>query len=384
MKTQYNSASFQPDTPPFDELVCDDWLRPASAWLCPLDGFSLIRVSGSDAFAFLNNQLTNDLKEVSEEFSQFSGYCNPKGRLYATFRVYLDGGDYCLLTPADNAAAAADRLRMFVLRADVTVEVEAANGLALIGPGANRLLADAGLPVPAAAPKVARQGETRVVCQPGICERYEVYAPPDALQGLWETLVQNPASSAAPAPANLRRLYDVLSGIPNVYAQTRELFVPQMVNFDLIGGVSFTKGCYPGQEVVARTHYLGKLKRRMYQFVLPVAADTVSPGLAVYVPAYSAEQPSGEVVDACALPDGTVHGLASLRIQGLEQGDIRLGAPDGANAWIVPLPYEVTAESQDPSQSQSQDQSQGQPQSQSQDQSQGQSRGQSGQVRPES
>lgn len=356
MKTQSDPASFQPDTPPFGELVCDDWLRPEPAWLCPLDDLSLIRVSGNDAFNFLNNQLTNDLQEVSEEISQFNGYCSPKGRLCATFRVHRRNGDYCLLTPADNIAAA-DRLRMFVLRADVTIEAEAASGFELIGPGASGLLAGADLPAPDASPKIARRGETRIARCPGVCERYEIYAPPDALQALWETLAPN----AAPAPAGIRRLYDVLSGIPNVHAQTRELFVPQMVNFDLIGGLSFTKGCYPGQEVVARTHYLGKLKRRMYGFVLPAAADEVSPGLAVYVPAYSTEQPSGEVVDACALPDGTLHGLASLRIRGLEQGGLRLGAPDGAEARIAPLPYEVVAESRDPSQGSPQALSQGRP-----------------------
>ena len=351
-------ASFQPQVPPFDELTCDDWLRPTPAWLCPLDVFNLIRVSGKDAFSFLNNQLTNDLEEVSEESSQLSGYCNPKGRLDATFRILMGNGDYCLRTVADNAAATADRLRMFVLRADVTVEVEAANGIALVGPGAGEILAGAGLPAPDVASNVERQGGYRVACSPGVCERYEIYAPPDALETLWKRLAQD----ASPAPAVVCRLYDVLSGFPNVYAQTRGLFVPQMVNLDLIGGLSFTKGCYPGQEVVARTHYLGKLKRRMYRFTLPPAtseatgeaASKISPGLAVYVPAYSAEQPSGEVVDACTLPDGTVHGLASLRVRGLEQGEVRLGAPDGGGARIAPLPYEVTAHSQDPSQNLSQ------------------------------
>lgn len=345
MKIQPLSASFQPGTSALGGLTCGDWLQPEPAWLCPLDDFSLIRVSGSDAFSFLNNQLTNDLEEVSEEVSQFSGYCSPKGRLYATLRVHLHDGDYCLLTAADNAVAVADRLRMFVLRADVTVETEAVNGLGLIGAAANRLLVDAGLPAPAAAMNIARHDGVRVVRRPGVCDRYEIYAPPEALR---ETLERNLGRNAASAPASVWRLYDVFSGIPNVHVQTRELFVPQMVNFDLIGGLSFTKGCYPGQEVVARTHYLGKLKRRMYRFVLPEAADEISPGLAVYVPAYSSEQPSGEVVDACTLPDGTVHGLASLRIRGLEQGDLRLGAPDGAGARIAPLPYEVTTESHDP------------------------------------
>ncbi len=334
-----DQTPLQPHPPPLGGLACADWSAPAPPWLCPLSEFRLIRVAGKDAFTFLNDQLSNDLRAVSEEASQLSGYCNPKGRLYAVFRVFMRGADYYLRAAADNATI--DRLRMFVLRAQVTLSEDTAlGGIGLIGADAARLLSAAALPAPAAASGAARHGEYSVIRAPGACARYEIHAPHAQLAALWETL----AADAAPA-GGVWRLYDVFSGIPNIHPQTRELFVPQMVNLDLVNALSFSKGCYPGQEVVARMHYRGKLKRRMYRFASKQSRARPAPGDAVFVPAYSAAQPSGEIVDACALPGGALAGLASLRIQGLEPGgEIRLGAPDGAVARIEPLPYDLNAD----------------------------------------
>ncbi len=334
---------FQPHPPQLSEPAGGNWTAPAPPWLCPLSDFSLVRVSGKGAFDFLNNQLSNDLQTVPENMSQLSGYCNPKGRLYCTMRIFMRGADYCMRTTAGVSDTVIDRLRLFVLRADVTFDTDTTlGGIALIGPGTDDLLQRADLPVPAVASAAAHDGEHSVIRSPGVCERYEIYAPHGELASLWNTL----ARDAVPADGGVWRLYDIFSGIPNIYPETSELFVPQMANLDLAGGLSFSKGCYPGQEVVARTHYLGKLKRRMYRFSLPQSPLEPQPGDAVFVSAYSDEQPSGEIMDTYKLPDGTLEGLASLRIRGLERKKIRLGSPNGAEAQIRPLPYEVTAETQ--------------------------------------
>ena len=333
------TSRISPPTSAPPEADSSDWLSPTPPWLCWLSGFHLIRVSGKDALLFLNNQLTGDLNGVSDHSPQFSGYCSPKGRLYSIFRVFKRGADYYLRTPTDNAEATLARLRMFILRSEVTLEIDPAlRGFGLIGPGARHLLNNAGLSIPETGSVC--HAEYSVVHTPGLCQRYEIHAPHDKIDVLRKTLTPDTLATGS----DVWQLHDILNGVPNIYNRTRELFVPQMVNLDLLGAVSFSKGCYPGQEVVARTHYLGKLKRRMYRFSLAHPPSQPLPGDAVFVPAYSTEQPSGEIVDICKLPDGSLTGLASLRIQGIEQGGIRLGTPNGATVQIAPLPYEITAE----------------------------------------
>ena len=329
------------------DVACENWATPTPPWLCPLSDFSLIQVSGKDAFEFLNGQLSNDLKEISQNTSQFSSYCNSKGRLYCNFHIFMRDGSYYLRAPATISDSVINRLKMFVLRSDVTLSQnifgqDSLGGIGLLGQDAEQLLRDAGLDVPTTVSEVKNYEKYSLIASPGICNRYEIYAPLEELQTLWDKLAKNTIL----AQSRLWRLYDIFSGIANIHPQTSELFVPQMVNFDLIEALSFSKGCYPGQEIVARTHYLGKLKRRMYRFVLPQSASDIEPGTAVFVPAYSAKQQSGEVVDACKLSTGTVHGLASLRIQGIEHGELRLNAPDGAVAHTQDLPYKITAETQ--------------------------------------
>ena len=324
--------------PPLSAVTCNNWSAPVPPWLCSLSDFGLIRASGKDAFEFLNKQLSNDLKDVSEDTSQFSAYCSPKGRLYCTFHIFMRDGDYLLRTTSTTLASTLNRLRLFVLNADVALDEEKLLcGIALIGPHGAYLLNEVGLPAPAEVFNISRKEQYTVIRSPGVCERYEIYAPHRELAAAWTSLspLTNPSTG-------VWRLYDIFSGIPNIYPQTSELFVPQMVNLDLTDALSFSKGCYPGQEVVARTHYLGKLKRRMYR--LSSSSSEPAPGDAVFVSDYSTEQPSGEIVDACKLPDGKSECLAALRIRGLEGGGIHLGGPDGGSASIKPLPYKITAE----------------------------------------
>jgi folate-binding protein YgfZ len=315
--------------------------EPASPRVCALDHYTAVRVHGPDAAEFLQAQLVNDAREVSPQRSQLTGWCNPKGRLLAVFRLFRHEEAWFLRLPSEIAAPTLQRLRMFVLRAKVQIEPlpEEWAGLALWGTGAERLLEETGTAIPGAVDGVAWHRDAALLRVPGEPERFELWGPQPAVAALARACERG---GAAPAPVETWELAEIRAGLPEIYPATREQFVPQTVNMDLIGALSFTKGCYPGQEIVARTRYLGKLKRRMYR--LRAATGDIEPGQAVYRPERSATDPAGTVVRAA--PDGTggVELLASLRIADLEAGALRLGAPDGPTLERLALPYAVTAE----------------------------------------
>jgi folate-binding protein YgfZ len=131
---------------------------------------------------------------------------------------------------------------------------------------------------------------------------------------------------------------DIRAGIPNVFEDTVEAFVPQMANLQLVGGVSFTKGCYTGQEVVARMQYLGKLKRRMYHARVD-AGQPPTPGTEVFSPSSDSGQGAGRIVDAAASPDGGYEVLAVLQISSADANDLQLGDIDGPALQLMELPY---------------------------------------------
>jgi hypothetical protein len=164
--------------------------------------------------------------------------------------------------------------------------------------------------------------------------RYQWIAPLAVAQQAWDKLV----SMLPPAPPSAWRLSEIDAGIPTVVAATQEQFVPQMVNYEVVGGVNFRKGCYPGQEVVARSQYLGKLKRRMLPAT--VRTENVAPGMEVFAAA-EPEQPCGQIVNA-EVRDGIVHCLVELKTAALEAGGLHLGSASGPALAIGALPYALT------------------------------------------
>ncbi len=282
--------------------------------IAPVPVLGLLKVHGAEATAFLQGQLTNDVTGIPAGEARLAGYCSVKGRLVASFWIWRDASEppvYWLACSRDIAAAVARRLAMFVLRAKVRVE-DASAGWALLGavaadadalPAIADAAQDAESVPPAALPEVVIGPEQAAALQragvasatPQRLARALVAVPVERLAGLLER-----AGAAALEEADWLRL-EVLSGVARIDAGNQDLFVPQMVNFELAGGVGFRKGCYPGQEVVARTQYLGKLKRRMYLAVgdgpLPASGDDVATGLSG-----GAAEPVGQVVLAAALP----------------------------------------------------------------------------------
>ena len=326
--------------------------RPDAPSDAPADGFGLVRFSGDDAGDFLNAQLCNDVTTLSPTLSGIGGYCNPKGRLLMVARLFVAGDDYYLRLPHAILADTVKRLRMFVLRARVRITMcgeEAAgsndDGLRTLLPGYGVIASGLPLDAPFDVPvdtlqgdnECIRDGDRIVIRVPGITPRYEIYGSAEANAAMGDVLSAN----GSQAHFGLWRMHDILAGLPSVYPETGGLFVPQMMNLDLIGGLSYTKGCYPGQEVVARTHYIGKIKRRMIRYV---STEPAAPGDDVFVSDFSAEQASGTVVDATPMGAGMHTGLAVVRLAGLDTGTIRLKRADGAVAEQAPLPYSLEAE----------------------------------------
>ncbi|MCG6984003.1 MAG: folate-binding protein [Thiocapsa sp.] len=290
--------------------------------LFDLSHLGLIAVRGDDAADFLQGQLTNDIRELSETHVQWSSHCSQKGRMLASFLVIRAGDAFYLQLPAQRVPELLKRLRMFVLRSRVTLE-DASDELvriALTGDCAAVLLAKRGLPVPDQANGLALTDGLAVIRLSGHLPRLELIGPPDSMREHWEAF----RGTATPSNADGWTLLDIRAGIPTVYNQTADAFVPQMANMQLIDGVSFNKGCYTGQEVVARMQYLGKLKRRMYLAELESDVPP-QPGDGLVSASSASQQGSGWVVSASRTEDGRYELLAVVEINAAESGEVRLG-----------------------------------------------------------
>ena len=298
--------------------------------LFPMTDFGLIRVRGEDARDFLQGQLTNDIRQVTPERAQLSAYCTPKGRMLALFLVFQHGEDLYLQLPRERLEPVLQRLRMFVLRARVELE-DAGGELALAGLAGDPC-GDL-LPALPEAPFSCRQEEgITLVRLPGEPARVELVGEPSALAGL----LQGRESRLRRGTEALWALLDIRAGLPWVREETAEAFVPQMCNLDLLDGISFTKGCYTGQEVVARMKYLGQLKRRMYLARLE-QTPCPAPGEKLFSPASTSAQGAGRVVDARPSPEGGCELLVVAEIQVAESGELRLGNETGPRLELHPL-----------------------------------------------
>ncbi len=305
--------------------------------LPPLDGAAplthcgVIHAHGADAASFLHSQLTTDFAQLGTQHAQLAGYCSAKGRLLATFIGWKSSADDVLLIcSADLLAPTLKRLSMFVLRAkcklsDATAQWQM-RGLA--GPSAAAML---GTEV------------QRPVWARWVHEGAEVVRLPDA-EGTPRFLWLGAAGSTPPAlpalSAGVWRRGEVASGVAMIEAATIDQFVPQMLNYELIGGVDFKKGCYPGQEIVARSQYRGTIKRRTMLF--QVAAEACA-GQEVFHSADPA-QPAGLVANA-ASADGTSLALVEVKLAALDQGSLHLGDVNGPVLAPRVMPYPVPVES---------------------------------------
>ena len=304
--------------------------------LYAIDDWTVLGVSGADAPDFLHGQFTNDLLALPRDQAQLSAYCLPKGQMIANFLIwYSVGGQFRIALPSGLEQALSRRLQLFKLRADIKIE-SLAETLALFGvtdacPG-DRPACLASLP-PSPLGKT-EAGPYTVVAWPGQSSRWLVACPPDAAPALWK------GGEAPESGSDWWRLWDIEEGIPFVRAQNSEQFVPQHLNLDLIDAISFDKGCYPGQEVVARMKYRGHVKFRTYRLSGDCDEAPV-PGDPVHLDEGLGTRPCGRVVDARIPPGGgPCQMLASIRMADAGK-PLRAWSPDGPPLGQLPLPYEL-------------------------------------------
>ena len=285
----------------------------------PLSHLACLEAIGDDAQSFLHNQFTSDINHLSRDQVQYSAWCSAKGRMQASFVAWRAGDAFRLALAADLEAPILKRLQMFVLRARVKLASLADTHvlIGIAGAQATEALADAALVPPTGTLVSADSVDGQVVALDD--GRYLACVPLANAPGVWQKLT----IKASPAGVPAWRWLDVVAGFPLVSAATREEFVPQMADFEKLGGVSFHKGCYPGQEIVARTQYLGKVKRHLYRVA---AEQPLIAGSTLHSPD-NPDQACGMVVSGAPSPEGDWVGLAV--VQANYAANLRLGALDG-------------------------------------------------------
>ncbi|HDR9149113.1 TPA: folate-binding protein YgfZ [Burkholderia vietnamiensis] len=338
MSTPFASPAAQPASaslPVFPRPSAADFDAPAACM--PLAQFGVIDVAGDDAATFLHGQLTNDIEHLDAASARVAGYCSPKGRLLASFLAWRESHGVRLLVSKDVQAAVQKRLSMFVLRAKAKLS-DASDAVAVVGfsgdvrdalsgvfdalPDGVHVKVDGPAGVLIRVPDAA--GRKRYLW---IGPRAEVDARIAALAGTLPVV----------SPAVWDWL-DVRAGEPRITQPVVEQFVPQMVNFDVIGAVNFRKGCYPGQEVVARSQYRGTIKRRTALAHVAGETDSVHAGVELF---HSDDpgQPCGMIVNAAAAPAGGVDALVEIKLAALDSGSVHVGAADGPALAFDTLPY---------------------------------------------
>ena len=316
-------------------MAADDNRRMSTAFatngVVRLAHWGLMRARGADAARFLHGQLTKDMLQLAADRAVPAGFCSAKGRLQASFIVWRTGADELLLAcAADLLPTTLKRLSMFVLRAQCKLSD-----------------ASAELPLHGLAGEAAavRLGDVPVWARRDTAEGTLIRLPD--VDGVPRALLAGNAPAGLPViTLEAWRWLEVGSGVPLIEAATVDQFVPQMVNLELVGGVDFQKGCYPGQEVVARSQYRGTLKRRMFLFDVPAEARA---GQEIF---HSADpgQPAGLVANAAPAPGGGgARLLAEVKLAALDGGSLHLGAADGPLLVRRELPYAVPAEAAEPS-----------------------------------
>jgi len=310
----------------------NDGIKANQTILADLSHLGLLQLNGEDAVDFLQGQLTNDVKQLDGSHFQYAGYCTPKGRLLALFLAFAHQDHLHLQVNRELLEAILKRLKMYVLRSKVTIK-DVSDEIIRFGiAGPEALLA---MNTYFGADNIPQQTyglntlpQATIIRLPGDIARYQIYSTNEHAAEIWQAL----AAHAKPSDKAQWDYWEIQAGIPDIAPATQEAFVPQMVNLDALYGINFKKGCYTGQEIVARTHYLGKVKRRVQLAYIkseqaPQTGDDIS----------SNQEIVGKVVRSAPAPDGTYALLAELRLEILEQGSELQW--QGIALAIQPLPY---------------------------------------------
>lgn len=304
-----------------------------SAFFCPLSHEGVLAVRGVDASKFLQGQLTCNMNYQSDAHATLGARCTQKGRMQSSFRLLLEGDGVLLAMASELIEPQLLDLKKYAVFSKSKLTDESAAWVRFGLNDADAVLAHLGVDLVQTTDAVARANDLIAIrVSPA---RAELWVRADQATDLHARLAEQfPEGSL-----NDWLLGQIRAGIGQVFAQTREEFIPQMINLQAVGGVSFKKGCYTGQEIVARMQYLGKLKRRQYR--LSMTGDEVpEPGAALFSPVHSSAV--GNVVMAARSASG-VELLAVLQADAVEDGNIRLGTSEGYALQLGELPYILDA-----------------------------------------
>ena len=278
---------------------------------------NILAVSGEDALTFLQGQVTCDIKQLNQENSLFGALCNPKGRAISLFYIFKRSDVYYMVVPTDLSDMLFKRLKMFVFRSKVGIE-NVSDDFVILGSPAQNKLSELGCFV-----QISIQSDSNLSIIIYAKKRFEELAADN---------LNNISDQTQPWYQAL-----IKAGIPRINKQTTEMFVPQMLNLELLNAISFTKGCYTGQEIIARMHYKGTLKRRMYLFNSPKALE---PGADLFNK--SDVNSLGNIVDCQAVDNDSYCGTVVLKSANVSSLPMQLN--DGTSITIEHPPYELNTE----------------------------------------
>lgn len=302
--------------------------------ICDLSHLSLLEISGDDAITFLQGQVTNDVKLLNACHAHFTGYCSPKGRLLALFFAFSHNQKLHLQLNQKLLEPISKRLKMYVMRSKVNIN-NVSDTVVKIGLNGNdvpALLSTFFTQIPTQPYESFNTESATLIRLAGKSPRFEVICNTELAKEIWQSL----KTQCKPVGRGCWEWLEIQAGIPEIYMQTQEEFVPQMVNLDLLEAINFKKGCYTGQEIVARTHYLGKVKRRTH---LAHIKTTTPPQAGNDVMNVNNEA-VGKVVRSAPAPNGGYDILAEIRLESVEAGELSVG---GIKVEIQPHPYELNA-----------------------------------------
>ena len=284
--------------------------------ICDLSHLDLLELSGDDAVTFLQGQVTNDVKQLAGNNAHYSGYCSPKGRLLALFFAYAHDNKVYLQLNHKLAEPITKRLKMYVMRSKVVINniTDSTVKIGLSGHGIPLLLSPYFSQIPQQAFEVSQSEFGTLICLPSSTPRFELICATEQAKTIWQALKAECKQVGQPSWEWL----EIQAGIPDITINTQEEFVPQMVNLDALNAINFKKGCYTGQEIVARTHYLGKVKRRTQL----AHASTSTPPQAGDEVKNQAHEVVGKIVRSAPAPAGGFDVLVESRLDALENGGI--------------------------------------------------------------
>jgi len=309
-----------------------------SSVVCDLSNQGLIKVHGEDAESFLQNQFTNDIRNVTIDTHQSTAWCSPKGRIIATFRVFKQADCYYLCLSHDLVEHVMKKLRMYVMMSKVTIEDVSKSMIHFGFAGKHvedtlkEIIEGEGGFIPTETSQTLSYKTSSILLLHSAIPRFEFFGELDDAKVLWDGF----ANKATQTSSEHWDYLNIRSGLPQISEASSESWIPQMVNYIAIGGVDFQKGCYPGQEIVARLNYLGKTKRRMYRILintdqLPAINDSI---------VSENNAAAGKILNVVINPDGKAEALAILKIAEAEN-KLTLATNNEATITMLDLPYSV-------------------------------------------